>query len=90
MENPDALHKINDSTYKDTGYNYLDGKTYHQSCLLFVYWQVMESQHVSARVKCKAAVRQYPPNTTPARAREPAQCRYGGNRITETGRFGYM
>ncbi len=57
MEKPDALHKINDSTHKDTEYNTLDVKTYPQSGLLFVYLQVMESQHVSARVKRRAAVR---------------------------------
>jgi hypothetical protein len=54
MEKPDALHKINDSTHKDTEYNTLDVKTYHQSCLLFVYWQV--TQYVSARVKRRAEV----------------------------------
>ncbi len=49
MEKPDALHKINVSTHKDTEYNTLDVKTHPQSCLLFVYWQV--TQHVLARVK---------------------------------------
>ncbi len=57
MEKPDALHKINDFIHKDTEYNTLGVKTCPQSCLLFVYGQVMESQHVSARVKRRAAVR---------------------------------
>ncbi len=56
IEKPDALHKINDSTHEYTEYNTLDVKTHPQSCLLIVYWQVMESQHVSARVKRRAAV----------------------------------
>ncbi len=54
IEKPDALHKINDYTHKDTEYNTLDVQIYPLELLLFVYWQVMESQHVSARVKRRA------------------------------------
>ncbi len=64
MEKPDALHKINDSTHKDTEYNTLDVKTYPQSQTfvpavhgLFIGRLWSHVQHVSARVKRRAAVR---------------------------------
>ncbi len=82
-EESDALHKINYYIYKDTEYKYVDVKICPRSCLLFVFGQVMKAILVNFRHEWSAVSglirEQFPPITTPARAREPVPLRWKHN-----------
>ncbi len=74
-EESDALLKINDVFIKIQNTNTLDVKTCPQSCLLFVFGQVMKAiaVHFVHERSAERRIRdQSPPNTTPARRESSA------------------
>ncbi len=82
-EESDALLKINDVFIKIQNTNTLDVKTCPQSCLLFVFGQVMKAiaVHFVHEWSAGGLIRdQFPSNTTPARSE--SQRRYGGNTVS--------